>query len=47
MAKQPPLAIRWLECNPKCDVCGVHRSSGDHKKCSKVRKAKYQENKHE
>lgn len=41
--KQKPLAIRWLECNPRCDVCGRPRNRNDHAKCSAIRKAKYED----
>lgn len=40
--KQPPLAIRWLECRLICDVCNRPRNRGNHVKCSAARKAKYE-----
>lgn len=47
-ARQPPLAIRPLEGNPICDVCGKPRSTRKHSKCSKARQKmhawKWQEN---
>lgn len=35
--KMPPLAIRPLEGNSICDICGKGRGHGNHKKCSRIR----------
>lgn len=35
--KQPPLAVRPLEHNGICDICGKARSLRNHAKCSKIR----------
>ncbi len=43
MKQQGTLAIRRLELNNVCDICGKPRSSGlntyKHTKCSKIRQA--------
>lgn len=39
--KQPPLAIRSLEGNSICDICGKARSTRKHAKCSKIRQKRH------
>lgn len=34
---QPPMAVRGIETPHICDVCGMKRSVGNHKKCSIIR----------
>lgn len=44
---QPPLAIRRLDLNTTCDICGKPRSCGGnthkHVKCSKIRQKRFAE----
>lgn len=39
--RQPPLAIRGIEVQSTCDVCGKHRAHGKHAACSKARQARH------
>jgi hypothetical protein len=39
--RQPPLAIRPIEAQSNCDVCGKHRAHGKHAACSKERQRRH------
>lgn len=35
------LNYRPIDCLSRCDICGKGRSTGKHRRCSEIRKAKY------
>lgn len=37
--KRIPMAIRNMDTNPICDICGKHRGTKKHALCSKKRQA--------